>query len=104
MKFNTGLVTIKEAIFKTVANIYLIFTLNEPRTKVVDKAPMMLMKADRRPVADMEGVMEEVKELAEAMEPKPQRTKSTRPLKKIKVISQSLTPTAFQRIKPRTKM
>ena len=42
MKFNTGLVTIKEAIFKTVANIYLIFTLNEPRTKVVGKAPMML--------------------------------------------------------------
>ena len=43
------------------------------------------MKADRRPVADMEGVMDEVKELAEAMEPKPQRTKSTRPLKKRKV-------------------
>ena len=46
---------------------------------------MMVIKADRRPVAEprnnMEEVMEEVKELAEAMEPKPQRTKPMRPLK-----------------------
>ena len=48
---------------------------------MVDKAPMMMMKVDRRPIADLEGVMEEVKELTEAMVPKPQSAKSTRPLK-----------------------
>ena len=49
MRFYTGLIIIKETIFKAVANIYLIFSLNEPRTKEVDKPPMMVIKADRRP-------------------------------------------------------
>ena len=52
---------------------------------MVDKTPMMIMKVGRRPIDDLEGVMEEVKELTEVMEPKPQRAKSTRPLKKRKV-------------------
>ena len=52
---------------------------------MVDKTPMMIMEVGKGPIADLEGVMEEVKELTEAMVPKPQRAKSTRPLKKRKV-------------------
>ena len=52
---------------------------------MADKTPMMIMEVGRGPIADLEGVMEEVKELTEAIVPKPQRAKSTRPLKKRKV-------------------
>lgn len=60
-------------------------SLNNSRKKIVDKTPMMMMEVGKGPIADLEGVMEEVKELTEAMIPKPQSVKSTRPLKKRKI-------------------
>ena len=67
-----------------IVNIFLIFSLNKPSKKMVDKAQMM-MEFGQGPIDDLEGVMEEVNELSEAMMPKPQITKPSRPLKKRKI-------------------
>ena len=45
----------------------------------------MMMEVGQGPIADLEGVMEEVNELSEAIMPKPQITRPSRPLKKRKI-------------------